>query len=257
VKRQSLPASFDWRDYTDCRSLVDIRSQYCGNCWASAAASTMSDRHCLINGIDRIFSEAQTTRCASTNGGCEGGASNKAFDLYANTGVSTGGDEAVVPSQPLGCVPKSYLSSNSNCPSKCTNGSSLNNLAGTGSDTLLDVTQTGQTMTQRIAAVKQEVYDYGPVVVYLQAYADFENHTTGVYVHNPSVQCGGSDPIWCGHAIRIIGWGSELYNGVMTPYWLCANQWGTWWGDNGMIKIKQGITDKSGVDWFTAWAYPA
>lgn len=60
---------------------------------------------------------------------------------------------------------------------------------------------------------------------------------------------------WCGHVIRVIGWGIE--NNV--PYWKAVNQWGTEWGDKddpGTIKVKQGVTDKSGVDWFAAWAYP-
>ena len=34
-----------------------------------------------------------------------------------------------------------------------------------------------------------------------------------------------------GHAIRILGWGTE--NG--TPYWLVANSWNTDWGDKGEL----------------------
>ena len=32
-----------------------------------------------------------------------------------------------------------------------------------------------------------------------------------------------------GHAVKILGWGTE--NG--TPYWLVANSWNPTWGDNG------------------------
>lgn len=32
VKR-GLPASFDWRDHSDCASIHDIRYQECGDCW--------------------------------------------------------------------------------------------------------------------------------------------------------------------------------------------------------------------------------
>lgn len=39
-----------------------------------------------------------------------------------------------------------------------------------------------------------------------------------------------------GHAVKIIGWGVEKD----TPYWLCANSWGTEWGDNGFFKIIRG-----------------
>lgn len=33
IKRGALPTNFDWRDYTDCESLHDIRYQECGDCW--------------------------------------------------------------------------------------------------------------------------------------------------------------------------------------------------------------------------------
>lgn len=39
-----------------------------------------------------------------------------------------------------------------------------------------------------------------------------------------------------GHAVKMIGWGEE--NGF--EYWICANQWGPYWGDNGFFKIKFG-----------------
>ena len=39
-----------------------------------------------------------------------------------------------------------------------------------------------------------------------------------------------------GHAIKILGWGTE--GGV--DYWLCANSWTTDWGDKGFFKIKRG-----------------
>uniref|UniRef100_A0A915I2Z1 Uncharacterized protein n=1 Tax=Romanomermis culicivorax TaxID=13658 RepID=A0A915I2Z1_ROMCU len=33
-KRQnSLPESYDWRNFTDCKSFRDIRMQTCGDCW--------------------------------------------------------------------------------------------------------------------------------------------------------------------------------------------------------------------------------
>lgn len=45
---------------------------------------------------------------------------------------------------------------------------------------------------------------------------------SGVYVNTGGDYLGG-------HAVRIIGFGTE--NG--TPYWLVANSWNQYWGDNG------------------------
>lgn len=51
----------------------------------------------------------------------------------------------------------------------------------------------------------------------------------GVYKHVTGKMLGG-------HAIRILGWGTEND----TPYWLIANSWNTDWGNNGFFKILRG-----------------
>ena len=45
----------------------------------------------------------------------------------------------------------------------------------------------------------------------------------------------------------MIGYGTE--NGV--DYWLCANTWGSQWGDEGYFKISQTDTD-SDMSWGVA-----
>lgn len=59
---------------------------------------------------------------------------------------------------------------------------------------------------------------------------------SGVYQHVHGKVLGG-------HAIRILGWGTE--NG--TPYWLIANSWNTDWGNNGFFKILRG-DDHCGIE---------
>lgn len=46
--------------------------------------------------------------------------------------------------------------------------------------------------------------------------------SSGVYKHVTGSALGG-------HAVKIMGWGTE--NG--TPYWLVANSWNSDWGDKG------------------------
>ena len=58
----------------------------------------------------------------------------------------------------------------------------------------------------------------------------------GVYEHKTGSLLGG-------HAIRILGWGTESG----TDYWLVANSWNADWGDQGFFKIRRGV-DECGIE---------
>lgn len=72
--------------------------------------------------------------------------------------------------------------------------------------------------------IQIEIMTNGPVIASFIIYDDFWDYKTGIYVHTAGDQEGGMDT-------KIIGWGVD--NGV--PYWLCVHQWGTDFGENGMI----------------------
>ncbi|KAH8038655.1 hypothetical protein HPB51_002799 [Rhipicephalus microplus] len=86
--------------------------------------------------------------------------------------------------------------------------------------------------------IKTEIYKNGPVEADFTVYSDFLSYKSGVYQKH-------SDDVLGGHAIRILGWGSE--NGV--PYWLVANSWNEDWGDKGecYFKIRRG-NDECGIE---------
>jgi len=78
--------------------------------------------------------------------------------------------------------------------------------------------------------VRLEIFTNGPVVAGYTVYQDFYSYKGGVYHHVTGAYAGG-------HAVKIIGWGTE--NGV--PYWLVANSWGPDWGPyKGFFKIRRG-----------------
>jgi len=70
----------------------------------------------------------------------------------------------------------------------------------------------------------------------MTVYSDFEAYKTGVYQHTSGSYLGG-------HAIKLLGWGTE--NG--TPYWYLANSWNESWGDKGFFKILRG-SDECGIE---------
>lgn len=80
-----------------------------------------------------------------------------------------------------------------------------------------------------VAEIKSEIYANGPMETGFNVYEDFMSYKSGVYYHVTGSLEGG-------HAVKIVGWGTE--GGL--DYWLCANSWNTTWGIDGFFKIKQG-----------------
>ena len=56
------------------------------------------------------------------------------------------------------------------------------------------------------------MYDYGPVIVSLNIWADFLNYGGGVYEHVSGEFIGG-------HSIRLVGWGHDEANDG-SLYWI-------------------------------------
>ena len=88
-----------------------------------------------------------------------------------------------------------------------------------------------------IEYIKQEIYRWGPVVSGMIVYESFLKEYDGNTIYmGPK---NDKDNEEGGHAIRIVGWGTE--NNI--PYWLVANSWGVDWGLKGYFKIKMGVCD--------------
>ena len=79
--------------------------------------------------------------------------------------------------------------------------------------------------------IMTELYTHGPVQVGFVAYDDFYTYSSGIYEKTASSE------VWGGHAVKLIGWNYDA-NGRL--YWICENEWGTTWGENGYFKIYAG-----------------
>lgn len=267
----SLPDTFDSAtNWPECAKVImDIRDQSnCGCCWAFAGASAASDRACIAtNGTIAVpFSSQDICFNAEPDsaGGCDGGTLYTAWSYIHATGVVTGGqyldDIAKVPSDPFhgegfcssfslphchhhgpvgidpypaegatGC-PHVVLSPKG--PTKCDNSSKIQDFEGDK----YSFNGTVYIYPQDEASIRKAIWLNGPVEAAFTVYSDFEQYAGGIYTHTAGQEEGG-------HAIRIVGWGSE--NGV--DYWKIANSWNPYWGEKGYFRIKRG-TNECGIE---------
>jgi len=248
VSDATLPENFDSRtNWPECADVINhIRDQSnCGSCWAHGTTEALNDRACIASKgqITELYSVADTTGCCNflhcQSMGCSGGQVGSPWKWFENTGVVSGGDfgdgklcfdytmekcahhvestvlkdcEAVDQVQPK-------------CKSTCQTNSSIDY----ASDKNHASSSYGFGVTGTVEKIKQDIYQYGTVTAAFTVYEDFPTYKSGVYRHESGKALGG-------HAIKLIGWGTE--NG--DDYWLAVNSWNNTWGDKGTFKILQG-----------------
>lgn len=237
-----LPSSLDLRiKFPQCTSISTIRNQFnCGSCWAVSSMASLSDRYCIrySNGLgaaQRAFSYQDVTSCADITYsayGCSGGYMFSGYMYAKIKGVCTGEQMA-----------NTFLCKPYNLPGSpigaCTNTCKVPvNYPTPYTFDRYKVTSYNQITGLNLAAInfnmRCALNTGGTIIAGFTVYQDFFNYLSGVYSHISGGYAGR-------HAIRIIGYGTYLG----TPYWLCANSWGTGWGDNGYFKIKRGTNEVS------------
>jgi len=250
-KMVELPAEFDWRTdprATNCPSLKEIRDQSnCGSCWAFGSVEAMTDRLCINSkGKDKTHLSAQDVASCDKTGdmGCNGGVPSTVYSYYKLNGIVDGGnygDKSMCYSYQMApCAHHSASTKYQNCtgekPTPACARSCIDNKApwegskhrGTGG---YSVCQQGGNVSCA-ESMQQEIYQNGPITGMFFVHQSFVAYKSGVY----KAGLPWSDPMLGGHAIKILGWGTE--DG--TPYWLVANSWNEDWGDHGFFKIDRG-----------------
>jgi cathepsin B len=237
-----LPESFDSREKwgANCPTISEIRDQSnCGSCWAIAAVEAMSDRICIASqGKDRphISADDLLSCCSSCGFGCQGGYPYMAWMYWTRSGLVTGGNYSThdgcrpYPFAPCehhinGTLPpcSSQEAKTPSCEHKCQASYTKSYQQD------LHYGQKAFQVSSNQEAIKKEIYTNGPVEAAYTVYEDFLSYRSGVYQHHAGGVLGG-------HAVRILGWGTENN----TPYWLVANSWNGDWGDHGYFKILRG-----------------
>jgi len=254
-------------NWPQCAKIIgDIRDQSnCGCCWAFGGAEAASDRMCIATNASMMIPLSAQDVCFNGGGfmsqGCNGGQITSPWS-YMKKGGMFGGKGAVSGGQYQGSGPfgkgmcadfsmphchhhgpqgsDPYPAENKpGCPSqhsapkfsKCDadakaphNDFNADKYSYSGST----ITATG------ISGIQKAIMAGGPMEVAFTVYSDFENYAGGIYHHVSGQPVGG-------HAVKVVGWGSE--NGV--KYWKIANSWNPYWGEKGYFRIKFG---EGGID---------
>jgi cathepsin B len=253
------PAEFDSAtNWPECATMIDdIRDQSnCGCCWAFGGAEAASDRMCIASKATLIMPLSAQDVCFNSNrNGCGGGQISTPWNFIKSSGVVTGGQY-----QGSGPFGGDYCSDFSlphchhhgpqgddpypgegepGCPSErsptgpkaCDSDASSEH-----SDFKADkYTYSGRTQSASgVANIQAMISEGGPVETAFTVYEDFEDYDGGIYKHVTGGMAGG-------HAVKIVGWGSE--DG--TNYWKVANSWNPYWGEKGYFRIAYG---EGGID---------
>ena len=281
----TVPEQFNWRQPFDTdtpdikkkRKLITTpgNQALCGSCWAIAGAGIVGDNFVVAGQVDWVpnLSTTYTLACYPQLK-CSGGDPAQLFVSAASGGLVSNH-----------CVDYSWCLKNPNC-----NGSALKHFKETNqgpdpgkvnlsslvpscgcyctdnehlvykidSDIRRMTIGSGGVTQQNIApAIKQQIYNYGPV---LGGFLVFNNFMSGAFskvnggvylergvydqgeLHFSDAQVDGSQ-FKGGHAVAVIGWGVEKNiaydNGKRgdVPYWYVRNSWTENWADGGYFKM--------------------
>lgn len=202
-----LPLNFDPREkWPKCIHPIENQLQ-CGSCWAFTTVDVLSDRICIAsnNRINVQLSVQHPISCDTNNLACNGGYLSKAISYLITDGTVTRKCQPYTAG--YGYVEK--------CSNKCK-----------GDYIYRKYHASAYRRMHYASQIKHELFNYGPVATGYLVYKDFMSYKGGIYKRT-------SDYLLGGHAVRIVGWGTD----GNTEYWLVANSWGKYWGEDGYFRI--------------------
>jgi hypothetical protein len=191
----------------------------CGDCWAFSAAGAMTSSAAIAAGSAPYqLSEQYLIDCSGS--ACGGGWPASAFQYVQSHGIPVSGEYS------------SYVQA----PQSCSLGYACG-LPGS-----VTVTNYGYTSSGDENSLLNQLY-YGPVSVAIDASSSFMSYAGGVF-NGPC-----SDQI--NHAVLVVGAGVDDATGQ--AYWLVKNSWGTWWGENGYVRIARNAGNMCSIASYGMW----
>src|SRR5208283_3292075 len=199
----TAPTALDWRNYNGYDYVTPVRDQgNCGSCWAFATTAALESNDLITNGITALDLAEQVLLSCSGAGSCNGGYIDEASNFMVSPGLP----------------PESYY------PYTAANGQCSSAEAGWQAVTAQITSWQWITSTSpTVAAIKNALNTYGPLVTTMNVYNDFFYYSGGIYQYTSGKYQGG-------HAILIVGYDDT------GQYFIVKNSWGSSWGESGYFR---------------------
>jgi len=196
----ALPSVYNWCDLGECTAVRDQGN--CGSCWAFGTVGSFESAILIADNLTRDLSEQWLVSCNTDGWGCNGGW--WAHDYHVSPGSVY---ETDFP----------YTATDAPCGGPYTYHEKLASWAFIGSENGVPATD----------AIKQAIYDHGPVSAAVCVNTAFQLYTGGVF--SPTTRCNSIN-----HAIVLTGWDDAK------GAWRLRNSWGSDWGEGGYMWIAYG-----------------
>jgi predicted secreted protein len=204
----AVPAAYNWCSLAGCTPVRDQGN--CGSCWAFGTVGPLEQAILIKDGVSRDLSEQYLVSCNTDGWSCSGGWWAHDYHEWKYPASEPGPGAVYEADFP-------YTATNAPC-----------NPPHTHHETIADWVYVGsQYGVPTTAAIKQAIYDHGPVSAAVCVNTAFQLYTGGVF--NPLVSCSTMN-----HAIVLVGWDDSL------GAWRLRNSWGDDWGEGGYMWIAYG-----------------
>ena len=215
IPSEGLPQKYDWREKNGCTGIRD--QGQCGSCWAFATVAPLESAIKIEDGYNVDLSEQWLVSCNTYGYSCAHGGWF-VHELHKGTLDECGRTGAVLEND------YPYTASDSSC--KCNDDYShvyvIEDWAYVGR----------RNNVPSVDAIKQGIYDHGPVACCVAVDNAFTAYNGGVF--------NKDNPGRINHAVALVGWDdTKGSNGV----WILRNSWGTDWGIDGYMYIEYGCSN--------------
>jgi len=219
----NLPDEFDWsnpdKNYKERKCTTPVRNQgNCGSCWAFATIAPLESAILIKDAVSEDLSEQWLVSCNTNRYGCDGG--RFAYQWLAGTEGLCGGTGAVYETD----FP--YTATDGSCGSYYPHVYLVKDYGYVG----------GASSVPGIQAIKQKIYDYGPVSATVWAGDLFGYYDGGIFDANEEDEDYSDGYQDINHAVVLVGWkdDSSIDSG---GYWIIRNSWADGWGEDGYMRM--------------------